>query len=51
MEFTSDRWAFKEIKLSQKYTNIIDSKMKKKMLKYLTGNISYKRRKTTENLA
>ena len=30
MEITSDRWAFKEIKLSQKYTNIIDSKMKKK---------------------
>ena len=33
MEITSDRWAFKEIKLSQKYTNIIDSKMKKKNVK------------------
>ena len=49
MEITSDRGAFKEIKLSQNIQNIIDGKIKK-MFKYLTGNIYYKRRKATENL-
>ena len=48
MEITSDRGAFKEIKLSQNIQNI-DGKIKK-MFKYLTGNIYYKRRKATENL-